>query len=83
MLTLHLEGAGVRVASARDGAAGLQEVRRRHPAAGLTAVGDTRAQADAAYRRAEKILLDEARPLCRSSPFLGPRRRHSRPDEAP
>ena len=33
LLTLHLEGAGVRVASARDGSAGLQEVRRRHPAA--------------------------------------------------
>jgi len=33
LLTLHLEGAGVRVASARDGSAGLHEVRRRHPAA--------------------------------------------------
>jgi CheY-like chemotaxis protein len=33
LLTLHLESAGVRVASARDGSAGLQEVRRRHPAA--------------------------------------------------
>ena len=33
LLTLHLEGAGVSVVSARDGSAGLQEVRRRHPAA--------------------------------------------------
>jgi CheY-like chemotaxis protein len=33
LLTLYLEGAGVQVASVRDGASGLEEVRRRHPAA--------------------------------------------------
>ena len=32
-----------------------------HGRVGLTAVGDTPAQADATYRRAERILLDEAR----------------------
>jgi pheganomycin biosynthesis PGM1-like protein len=32
-----------------------------HGRVGLTAVGDTSAQADATYRRAERILLDEAR----------------------
>ena len=29
---------------------------------GLTAVGDSREQADAAYRRAERVLLEEAGP---------------------
>jgi hypothetical protein len=32
-----------------------------HGRVGLTAVGDTPAQADATYRRAERILLEEAR----------------------
>jgi hypothetical protein len=32
-----------------------------HGRVGLTAVGDTPAQAEATYRRAERILLDEAR----------------------
>jgi pheganomycin biosynthesis PGM1-like protein len=32
-----------------------------HGRVGLTAVGDTEAQADAIYRRAERLLLDEAR----------------------
>ena len=32
-----------------------------HGRVGLTAVGDSPAQADATYRRAERILLEEAR----------------------
>jgi len=32
-----------------------------HGRVGLTAVADTPVQADAVYRRAERILLDEAR----------------------
>jgi hypothetical protein len=32
-----------------------------HGRVGLTAVGDTPEQADAIYRRAERILFDEAR----------------------
>ena len=32
-----------------------------HGRLGLTAVGDTPAQAEAIYRRAERILLEEAR----------------------
>ncbi|HEV2825017.1 MAG TPA: peptide ligase PGM1-related protein [Actinomycetota bacterium] len=40
-----------------------------HGRVGLTAVGDTPAQADATYRRAERILLEEAR-RARADPVL-------------
>jgi PGM1 C-terminal domain len=40
-----------------------------HGRVGLTAVGDTRAQADAAYRRAERILLEEARGALQEPPL--------------
>ena len=41
-----------------------------HGRVGLTAVGDTPAQADATYRRAERILLDEARSALADSVLL-------------
>ncbi len=40
-----------------------------HGRVGLTAVGDTRAQADAAYRRAERILLEEASAALQEPPL--------------
>jgi len=37
---------------------------------GLTAVGDTPAEADRAYRRAEQVLLDEARAALADAPVV-------------
>jgi hypothetical protein len=42
-----------------------------HGRVGLTAVGDTPAQADATLHRAERILLDEARLALRESVLPG------------
>ena len=42
-----------------------------HGRVGLTAVGDTPDQADAIYRRAERILLDEARAALQEPPLPG------------
>ena len=36
---------------------------------GLTAIGDTPAQADALYRRAERVLLDEAERAAAQAPL--------------
>jgi hypothetical protein len=40
-----------------------------HGRVGLTAVGDTPAQAEATYQRAQRILLDEAAAALRESPL--------------
>jgi hypothetical protein len=42
-----------------------------HGRVGLTAVGDTRAEADRRYQEAERILLDEARLALQESPLPG------------
>ena len=60
-----------------------------HGRVGLTAVGDTRVQADEAYRRAERILLEEARaalqepPLPQTEATTVDRNGHADRDQAP